>query len=123
MADQASTPIIVPPTVQVVLVSLATRALAWAGGALVTHGVLTSDQANQSIPWLAQAIVGAAITIGAGMWGAYRAKHKNDQLNTIAALPQVPNSVAVSQPGTPPTVTPPADAATLAQSYKDANNA
>lgn len=107
MTETTSTPIVVPPTVQVVLISLATRGLAWLGGALVAHGIVTSDQVGQSVPPLAQALVGAAVTIAAGIWGAYRSKHKNDQLNTVAALPQVPNSVAVAQPGTPPTIVPP----------------
>lgn len=85
----------------------------------MAHGVVTSDQASQSIPWLAQTLVGAALTIGAALWGAYRAKHKNDQLNTVAALPSVPDSVAVAQPGTPPTLVPsPPSAADLAEQAK-----
>lgn len=90
-------PIIIPPALEAILVSLVTRGLAALGAAIVSHGVATSDQVNAAVSPLSQIIVGAILTIGGLVWGAIRAKVNNDNLTAIKTDPAttVPDRVAV----------------------------
>lgn len=76
-----------------VLVGLVTRALVFAGGILVAHGVATNEMVAQAVGPVAQQIVGVIITAGGTAWGAWYAKHRQSKLITMASA--VPSRVAI----------------------------
>lgn len=78
-----------------ILIAIAGHALTAAGMLLVAKGFVTQGQVDAAIPGLTEQVVGLLITGASALWSAYRTKHANDKLVTVASA--VSDHIAVTK--------------------------
>ncbi len=87
-------PVVIDPSAaRAVLTSLVRHILTLVGSALVAKGFVPEAVASSAISPLADQIVGALILAASAGWAAWKAKHTNDKLVTVAGA--APDHVAV----------------------------
>jgi len=81
-------PIEIPTTLQAVINSTATRLVASAGAAIVTHGIATQDIVNQAVDPVSQILAGAIVFAVGIAWGWIRSARKNNDARSIITDPR-----------------------------------